>query len=215
MIYAYDEIYLGKARTTLAWMFDYGVNGCEMDIQLFYQMFLTSAYVHRFEAGDCSVVAGMSGIELAQRIIRETQGVQLLPEPVFSLNRSPEYWLGFYLAYYQWYRNMTYAQITERITITDMLALYHKYHEMDVMNFVVEVDSMRNGGTERQIARLQEYRKRLGISQRELAEKSRVPVRTIQQYEQRQKKISHGRVDYIISMSKVLHCRPEDLIEPE
>ena len=91
--------------------------------------------------------------------------------------------------------------------------MYPKYHEMDVMNFVVEVDAMLNDRMERQIARLQEYRKRLGMSQRELAEKSNVPVRTIQQYEQKQKNINHGRVDYIVSLSKALHCRPEDLLE--
>ncbi|MFQ9532497.1 MAG: hypothetical protein ACLRV6_12225 [Roseburia intestinalis] len=44
------------------------------------------------------------------------------------------------------------------------------------MNFVLEVDSMRNGSVERQIAKEQEYRKRLGMSQRELAQKSAVPI---------------------------------------
>ncbi len=213
MIYAYEEIYLGKARTTLAWMLDYGVNGCELEIHSFYEMFLASTYVHRFEQGDCSVVAGLSGVELAQRVIRENVGEFEYPNPVFSLNRSPEYWLGFYLAYYQWYRNTTYAQINTHIPVTDLLVMYPKYHEMDVMNFVVEVDAMLNDRMERQIARLQEYRKRLGMSQRELAEKSNVPVRTIQQYEQKQKNINHGRVDYIVSLSKALHCRPEDLLE--
>ena len=71
MIHAYDEIYLGKAQMTLAWMFDYAVNGCRIDVEEFYRMFLTSAYVHRFEKGNCSVVAGLSGVELAQRVIWE------------------------------------------------------------------------------------------------------------------------------------------------
>lgn len=35
----------------------------------------------------------------------------------------------------------------------------------------------------------------------------------IQQYEQKQKNINHGRADYIVSLSKALHCRPEDLLE--
>ena len=65
-IHAYDEIYLGKARMTLAWMFDYAVNGCRIEMEDFYRMFLTSTYVHRFETGNCSVVAGLSGVELAQ-----------------------------------------------------------------------------------------------------------------------------------------------------
>ena len=47
MIHAYDELYLGKAQMTLAWMFDYAVNGCRLDVEEFYGMFLTSTYAHR------------------------------------------------------------------------------------------------------------------------------------------------------------------------
>ena len=154
MMHAYDELYLGKARLTLAWMFDYGTNCCDFDIESFYRMFLTSSYVHRFENGDCSVVAGLSGVELAQRVISEATDVIDFPEPVFSLDRSPEYWLGFYLSYYQWYRNVMFAQITMQVTIMDILLMYHKYHEMDVMNFVCALDEMREDDRGRQISRL-------------------------------------------------------------
>ena len=71
MMRAYDELYLGKARMTLAWMFDYAVNGCRIDLEDYYRMFFMSSYVRRFETGHCSVVAGLSGVELAQRVILE------------------------------------------------------------------------------------------------------------------------------------------------
>ena len=176
----------------------------------FYRMFLTSAYVHRFEKGNCSVVAGLSGVELAQRVIWERTPDEELPQPAFSLARSPEYWLGFYLSYYQWYNNLKFEQITSKVTIRDILLMYRKYHEMDVMHFVVALDEMRQ---ERQVARLQEYRKRICLSQRELAEKADVPLRTIQQYEQKQKNINHARVDYVIRLAQALYCRPDDLME--
>ena len=169
MIHAYDEIYLGKAQMTLAWMFDYAVNGCRIDVEEFYRMFLTSAYVHRFEKGNCSVVAGLSGVELAQRVIWERTPDEELPQPVFSLARSPEYGL----------------------------------------------DEMRACHQKRQVARLQEYRKRVPLSQKELAEKADVPLRTIQQYEQKQKNINHARADYVIRLAKALYCSPEDLLELE
>lgn len=51
---------------TLAWIFDYAVNGCRIEMEDFYRMFLTSTYVHRFETGNSSVVAGLSGVELVQ-----------------------------------------------------------------------------------------------------------------------------------------------------
>lgn len=210
MMRAYDELYLGKARMTLAWMFDYAVNGCRIEMEDFYRMFLASSYVRRFETGNCAVVAGLSGVELAQRVIRESDAGMNLPKPVFSLDRSPEYWLGFYLAYYQWYRNLKFEQITSKMMICDILLMYRKYHEMDVMHFVEALDEMRQ---ERQIARLQEYRRHIGISQRELAERADVPFRTIQQYEQKQKNINHARVDYVVRLAKTLHCRPDDLME--
>lgn len=210
MIRAYDELYLGKARMTLAWMFDYAVNGCRIEIEDFYRMFLMSSYARHFETGNCSVVAGLSGVELAQRVIWEHDEQRELPKPIFSLDRSPEYWLGFYLSYYQWYNNLKFEQITSKVTIRDILLMYRKYHEMDVMHFVVALDEMRQ---ERQVARLQEYRKRICLSQRELAEKADVPLRTIQQYEQKQKNINHARVDYVIRLAQALYCRPDDLME--
>lgn len=107
---------------TLAWMFDYAVNGCRIEGEDFYRMFLTSTYVHRFETGNCSVVAGLSGVELAQRVIWEKTPDEELPQPVFSLARSPEYWLGFSLVYYQWYYNLEFEQITDQVTITSISA---------------------------------------------------------------------------------------------
>ena len=215
MIHAYDEIYLGKAQMTLAWMFDYAVNGCRIDGEEFYRMFLTSAYVHRFEKGNCSVVAGLSGVELAQRVIWERTPDEELPQPVFSLARSPEYWLGYSLAYYQWYYNLEFEQITDKVTITNILLMYQKYHEMDIRQFVYGLDEMRACHQKRQVARLQEYRKRISLSQKELAEKADVPLRTIQQYEQKQKNINHARADYVIRLAKALYCSPEDLLELE
>ena len=48
------------------------------------------------------------------------------------------------------------------------------------------------------------------MSQRELTDKTEIPVRTIQQYEQKQKNINKAQVDYLIRLSKVLYCEPED-----
>lgn len=212
-MHAYDQCYLAKARMSLAWMFDYAVNGCELELDNFYQYFLRSTYSKRFAYGESSVIAGMSGVELAYRVMQEHDTGTVFVEPVFSIERSPEYWLGSYLAYYQWYRNLPFSQITERVGIDDIQLMYKKYHEMDVGQFVDGLDEMRADARMRQITRLQEYRRRLQISQKELAEQSGVPLRTIQQYEQGQKNINHARVEYVIALSKILYCRPEDLLE--
>ena len=56
-------------------------------------------------------------------------------------------------------------------------------------------------------------RKKAGLSQRELADLSSVPVRTIQQYEQRQKNINKAQAEYLVMLAKVLCCEVEDLME--
>lgn len=63
--------------------------------------------------------------------------------------------------------------------------------------------------------------KAAGISEADLPQPERtggkadVPLRTIQQYEQKQKNINHARADYVIRLAKALYCRPEDLLEVE
>ena len=62
--------------------------------------------------------------------------------------------------------------------------------------------------------KLKQLRQRAGMSQSELAEQSGVPVRTIQQYEQRQKSINKAQAEYLMMLANALHCKAEDLIEP-
>ena len=47
----------------------------------------------------------------------------------------------------------------------------------------------------------------------DLAELAGIPIRTIQQYEQRQKNINKAQVQYLIALSKVLCCEISDLVE--
>lgn len=60
---------------------------------------------------------------------------------------------------------------------------------------------------------LKQLRKRAGLGQSELAEASGVPLRTIQQYEQRQKSINKAQAQYLIMLARALYCNAEDLIE--
>ena len=52
-----------------------------------------------------------------------------------------------------------------------------------------------------------------GLSQSQLAKASGVPVRTIQQYEQRQKDLNKARSEYLIMLSSALNCSPALLLE--
>ena len=82
---------------------------------------------------------------------------------------------------------------------------------MDIRQFVDKLNEFYK--EQKQDTNLKLLRSQLGMSQRELAELSGVPLRTIQQYEQRQKNINNAKAEYIIRLAKVLVCDVEDLIE--
>jgi len=52
------------------------------------------------------------------------------------------------------------------------------------------------------------------LSQSQLASLSGVPLRTLQQYEQRQKRLDAARADSLLSLAQALHCPPANLLEP-
>ena len=71
MIHAYDKLYLSVAQKNLACMLDYMVNDLKRPLETVWQWFCMSNTASRFERGDCSVVAGMSGVEIAYEVLQE------------------------------------------------------------------------------------------------------------------------------------------------
>lgn len=71
MVHAYDKIYLADARKNLARMLDYMVNDLKYSLETAWNWFLVSDYSKRFEVGDCSVLVGRSGVELAYGVLEE------------------------------------------------------------------------------------------------------------------------------------------------
>lgn len=59
---------------------------------------------------------------------------------------------------------------------------------------------------------LKKMRIKNSLSQNQLAKACGIPVRTIQQYEQRQKDLSKARAEYLIALSRALNCDPSRLI---
>lgn len=211
MIHAYDKLYLEKARTALGRMLDFAVYDLGREIDGFFGMFLASGVAARFETGDCAVLVGMSGVELAYEVL-EQSGVQTKRvKPNYTVDRSREYWTGWALAYYQWETSLRFAEIVEYIPIRDVMGLYEPYHEMDIRQFVDKMDELYK--TAKPETNLKLLRQKAGLSQRELGEFSGVPVRTIQQYEQRQKNINRAQAEYLTLLARTLCCATEDLME--
>ena len=210
MMHAYNELYLERARSVMAHMFDFAVYGLGYSVSDFFERFLVSPICERFERGDAFVIAGKSGVELALEVVGD-ENRALSGEMTITMHRSPEFWLGWALAYYQWYSACRFSEIMQVISVQDMLKMYDKYHEMDILAFVERMDEISHAT--RMESRLKRYRTMVGLSQRELAKQTSIPLRTIQQYEQRQKNINKAQVDYLIRLSRALYCLPEDLLE--
>lgn len=211
MIHAYDKVYLEKARTALGRMLDFAVYDLKYDISTFFDLFLTSGVASRFESGDYAVIAGMSGVELAYLVL-EKSGVSFQRiAPNYTIDRSEEYWAGWALAYYQWETAMSFAEIVHCIPMQDIVALYSPYHEMDIRQFVDKMNALYRAA--QPDTNLKRLRKAANLSQRELAEMSGVPLRTIQQYEQRQKNINKAQAEYLVMLAKALCCEADALLE--
>ena len=211
MIHAYDQVYLDKARVVLGRMLDFAVYDLNYDITKFFNMFLDSGLAARFEKGDYAVIVGMSGVELAYQVLELTTGNTERIKPTYTVDRSEEYWAGWALAYYQWETALRFEEIVRHVPIAEIVKLYSPYHEMDIRQFCDKMDERYRASKPE--TNLKTLRTKLGMSQRELAEASGVPLRTIQQYEQRQKNINKAQGEYLIMLAQALCCEVPDLIE--
>ena len=212
MIRAYHKVYLEKARNNLGRMLDFATYDLGYDPCTFFDLFINSGLAKGFEKGEFNLTVGMSGVELAYRVLELTNHQIEDPQPRYTADRSPEYWAGWALAYYQWETALSFLDILECVPLDDIIRMYSPYHEMDIRQFCDRMNELyREANPE---TRLKQIRQRAGMSQSELAEQSGVPVRTIQQYEQRQKSINKAKAEYLVMLARVLKCTAEELIEP-
>ena len=206
-IRAYNQLYLEDAMSAMGTMLDYAVNYCSWEIDAFFQKFLDTKRVpHQFESGDPDTVAGKSGVELYRCVTGELN--KNLPEYV-EFDRSPEYWVGWALAYCQWYMNRTFRDITSVIKPSEMLRWYPIYHEMDILHVVNAIEER----IKKTPTNLECLRKKAGYSQTQLAELSTVSLRSIQMYEQRNNDISKAQFNILNALAKVLKCSVYDLVD--
>ena len=211
MIRAYDEVYLEKARVALGRMLDFAVHDLKYDIGDFFELFLRSGVANRFETGDFSIVVGKSGVEIAYEVLERLEIGHDRIRPNYAAGRSREYWAGWALAYYQWATSLRMNEIVQYIPMKEIVALYSPYHEMDIRQFVDKMNDLYR--VAKPDTNLKIWRQRSGLSQRTLAILSGIPVRTIQQYEQRQKNINKAQAEYLVALSKVLYCSVDNLLE--
>lgn len=204
MIHAYNEYYLPIVRDKLAAMFELAVYVQHIEINDFAERFLSSRICRAFEKADPVYVMGKSANELLGLILN------IDPRDVSTSDcATPEYWVGWILAYSQWYLNRPYRELVSVLPCDELLKKYFPYHEMDIMHSV-ELFRIRLP----EINKLKKLRRERNLSQAELAVLSGVPERTIRSYEQGKTEISKAQAETLYALAQVLGCAIEDLILP-
>lgn len=206
----FGDDYLDDARSTLGALFDIGVNEWKVNGEQLVQAFLASGLAAEFERRNPVFISGKSALDLLR-----------LMQPYIDCDREPpaeaqvapleDYWLGWILAYYQFRTGKPYRLIFDAIPYDELVGMYYPLHEAPEEKFV-EVLNERLSWAGRP-TQLYRQRKICGYSQKELAEKSGVSLRSIQMYEQRQKNINHAAAETVFRLSHVLHCSMETLLE--
>ena len=211
MIHAYDSQYLDDAMKCLGEAMAYAANSCQINMDRFLELFIGTGYAEQFAAGVPKYVSGMSGTELVMDVLTKAGVDTDFPQMQIDYSYSPQYWCGWILAYYQWYTGRSFKGIQKHITMQEIEKLYPTLHEASEKKFVDTVNRMIS--KKDLPTRLQMQRKISGYSQRELAEKVGVNLRTLQQYEIRAKDINKAAGATLFALAKVLGCRMEDLLE--
>jgi len=130
MTRAYDETYLSDAMNAMGDMLDYAVHDYGYDLTEYFAIFLKSDAARGIERENPKYVAGLSGPELCADVIFKAKGIRPDAEISENAGKSPEYWAGWILAYYQWYTAQGFASLSEQgLTIERVLALYNPLHE--------------------------------------------------------------------------------------
>ena len=210
-IRAYNKSYLNSAQSILGHAVDFAIMTLNFDPDVFGNAFIVSDISRQFAGGNPRYVAGMNGCEMARQVLTETHISFTDMEDVMFLDKSPEYWAGWALAYYQWYSTRTFMDILTAAPLSRIIEMYPVYHEMDICQFTDRMSEIMK--TAHPMTRLKERRTNCSLSQSELAAESGVSLRQIQLFEQKQRNINNAAAISIYRLSKALHCSMEDLIE--
>jgi len=208
---AYREYYLFDAMRNLGEMTEYAHDACGVEPDRALAFFMISGYSERFENGDPRVLSGMSGTELYQAsCIKCGMAKENWPKALVRYTTEDYYWIGYILAYYQWTVNRTFGDILNVVSAADLIRMYPALHTVSDDKAVETISDLYNSRATAN--RLQVYRKRIGMTQAELAQTAGINLRTLQQYETGAKSLQKAAADSVLSLAGVLYCAPKGLI---
>ena len=210
---AYSELYLDDAMQNLGDMVEYAVCDCGYDPDEFFGWFVSSGVASKFEKGNPKYITGMSGVELAEAVLRATNIRLPGIAPSHPDFKGREYWAGWIFAYYQWQSGRRFEDIVaDGLTLSTVFGMYI-HHEADNSKFVDSADAIIRRNKDARKSKLHTIRKARGFTQHQLSDASGVALRMVQLYEQKQNDLSKAQVNVVIRLAKALGCEVEDLID--
>lgn len=213
MMNAYSELYLDDAMQNLGDMVEYAVCDCGYDPDEFFGWFVSSGVASKFEKGNPKYITGMSGVELAEAVLRATNIRLPGIAPSHPDFKGREYWAGWIFAYYQWQSGRRFEDIVaDGLTLSTVFGMYI-HHEADNSKFVDSADAIIRRNKDARKSKLHTIRKARSFTQQQLSDASGVALRMVQLYEQKQNDLSKAQAGVVISLAKALGCEVEDLID--
>lgn len=210
---AYNECYVYDASSILGEFFDYMTKDMHYKMDEAFELLASSNIGTSFGHGNPKYVAGVSGPELAWKLLYEVFGTwDESVESTITLNRSLEYWVGWVLAQYQWTKNVSFRYLINHGLTASKVASRYILHEADVGKFFEFADSVIEEARMNEEPALKRLRKYYELTQKQLSEKSGVSLRMIQLYEQKQADISKAQVNIVKALADALSCKVEDLV---
>lgn len=142
MMSALDKDSWDEVAETLGEAFAYAIDDCHLEPNDFNRKFIESGIADEFASGHPKYVFGMSGIELAQLIIRQTSRGFRLPAASNSFFRSCAYWTGWILALYQLHSGLPFDVLYDRGLTAEQITSMYILHEADETKFFSVADQM-------------------------------------------------------------------------
>jgi len=211
MSFAYSEKYINHAQNVMGEMLDFAVNSQNVNSDKFFRKFISTGAAKKFGNGDLKYIAKMSGYEIAKEVLHLNIAKEDCVKNEEQWFKSPEYWAGWAICYYQWYKGIEFFKIQNAVAISEIINMYSEFHNVDIEYFVEAVDikyESYHSKTNLNIAR-----KKANLSQEELADISGVSLWQIRAYEQRSKKIINASAIDVVKLAKALNCNIEYLLE--
>ena len=199
----FSEKYLSYVAENLGTMLEHAVNN-GLNYVVFWNAFVNSNVAKQIEKGNpkylsCSAIDYLKEIAMSKEISL-TQ----------NITKNRYYWAGWILTQWQYTSGYSFYKIEQNLPVKRVLELYPTLHEADEKKFFAVASTYFN---KNEITNLKKIRQASGFSQKELARRAEVDLRSIQMYEQRRNNINKAQAETLLKLATVFGCEIEDLLE--